>query len=106
MEQMAEGLARGLVHEGKAYDFDFNLKRSTALVCTEVIYRSFDGLGEIRFDLKQRAGRSTLSGSDLISMALRGENASVFAAYHVDFSQQLERDDKATELIRQFHVPT
>ena len=105
MEQMAEGLARGLVHEGKAYDFDFNLRRSTSLVCTEVIYRSFDGLGEIRFDLKQRAGRSTLSGSDLISMALRDENASVFAAYHVDFSQQLELDGKATELIRQFHTP-
>ena len=105
MEQMAEGLARGLVHEGKAYDFDFNLRRSTSLVCTEVIYRSFDGLGEIRFDLKQRAGRSTLSGSDLISMALRDENASVFAAYHVDFSQKLELDGKATELIRQFHTP-
>ena len=105
MEQMAEGLARGLVHEGKAYDFDFNLKRSASLVCTEVIYRSYDGLGEIRFDVKQRAGRSTLSGSDLISMALRDENASVLAAYHVDFSQQLELDGKAIELIRQFHTP-
>ena len=106
IEEMAEGLARGLVHEGKAYDFDFNLKRSTSLVCTEVIYRSYDGLGEVRFDLQQRAGRSTLSGSDLISMALRGENTSVFAAYHVGFSQQLELADKAIELIRQFHTPT
>ena len=50
--QIAAGLARGIAHEGKGYDFDFDFRRSDRLVCTEVVYRSFDGMGE--FEIPQK----------------------------------------------------
>ncbi|MAV36471.1 MAG: hypothetical protein CMJ59_13570 [Planctomycetaceae bacterium] len=103
LTELVEGLARGLVHQGKAYDFDFDLKRSNCLVCTEIVYRSFDGLGNIRFALQQRAGRATLSGADLIAMALHGEHLDVHAAYNAPFSERLEIGDTAIALTRQFH---
>jgi hypothetical protein len=68
--EIAQGLARVMAHEGKPYDFDFDFRRSDRLVCTEVVYRAYDGVGGMQFPLVQRAGRPTLSGSDLIGMAI------------------------------------
>jgi hypothetical protein len=51
------------------------------MVCTEVVYRSFEGVGEIRFKLTRRAGRMTLSAEDLLHMALRGEHFEPCAVY-------------------------
>jgi hypothetical protein len=64
------GLARGLAHEGKRYDFDFDFTRADRLVCTEVVYRSFDGLGDLRFELVRRVGRMNFSAADLLEMAI------------------------------------
>ena len=72
-DHLAKGLARCLAHEGKPYDFDFDFRRSDRLVCTEVVYRAFDGLGTVHLPLVSRAGRPTLSGSDLIQMAREGQ---------------------------------
>jgi hypothetical protein len=69
--EVAQGLARVMAHEGKPYDFDFDFRRSDRLVCTEVVYRAFEGVGPMRFPLVRRAGRPTLSGSDLIGMAIQ-----------------------------------
>jgi hypothetical protein len=66
---VGQAITRALQHEGKSYDFDFDFGRSDRLVCTEVVYRAYDGLGPIQFSLKQRAGRPTLSGADLLKMA-------------------------------------
>ena len=63
-------LARGLFHEGKPYDFDFDFTRSDRLVCTEVVYRSYGGVGGVSFSLTRRAGRLTLAAEDLVDMAL------------------------------------
>lgn len=67
---IAQALARGLSHEGKPYDFDFDFTRSDRLVCTGVVYRAYEGIGPIHFDLKRRLGRLTLSCSDLIEMGI------------------------------------
>ncbi|MGH7134243.1 MAG: YiiX/YebB-like N1pC/P60 family cysteine hydrolase [Pirellulales bacterium] len=69
-EQIAGALARGLFHEGKPYDFDFDFTRSDRLVCTEVVYRSYEGVGGVSFSLTRRAGRLTLAAEDLVDMAL------------------------------------
>jgi hypothetical protein len=66
---VGRALARVMKHEGKSYDFDFDFGRSDRLVCTEVVYRAYDGIGPIQFSLKQRAGRPTLSGADILKMA-------------------------------------
>ena len=68
-EDIVAAVARGLFHEGKMYDFDFT--RADRLVCTEVIYRSYDGIGGTTFELTPRAGRLTLAAIDLVGMSLR-----------------------------------
>ncbi len=71
-EDIARGLGRAVEHEGKSYDFDFDFFRSDCLVCTEVIYRAFDGLGQVRIPLTERSGRPTVSAEDLLDLAVAG----------------------------------
>ena len=60
-DTVRQAIERGIVHEGKMYNFDFDFFSSDRLVCTEVVYRSYDGLeGESSFELNERAGRKTL----------------------------------------------
>ncbi|MBC8354219.1 MAG: hypothetical protein H8E66_19675 [Planctomycetes bacterium] len=80
-EDLATALARCFAHEGKPYDFDFDFRRADRLVCTEVVYRSFDGVGSINIPLVQRAGRPTLSGSDLIQMGIDEVNFTPVAVF-------------------------
>lgn len=65
-----QAIERGVVHEGKMYNFDFDFFSSDRLVCTEVIYRSYDGLDGIDLPLTERAGRKTLAAEDLLDYAL------------------------------------
>ena len=69
---LARAFARASLHEGKGYNFDFDFLRSDRLVCTEVVFRAFDGLGDIEIGLTERAGRPTLSAEDLLDLALAG----------------------------------
>ncbi|MDA0840104.1 MAG: YiiX/YebB-like N1pC/P60 family cysteine hydrolase [Planctomycetota bacterium] len=80
-EEVATALARGVSHDGKAYDFDFDFTRSDRMVCTEVVYRSYEGVGKVKFKLTRRAGRMTLTAEDLLHMALRGEHFEPCALY-------------------------
>jgi hypothetical protein len=86
---VATALGRAMFHEGKAYDFDFDFTRSDRLVCTEVIYRGYDGVGGIRFHLTRRSGRLTLSAEDLLRMAVRGEYFEPLAVYAPDYRKRL-----------------
>ncbi|MBT8098663.1 MAG: hypothetical protein KJO82_02880 [Gammaproteobacteria bacterium] len=65
-----QAIERGVLHEGKMYNFDFDFFSSDRLVCTEVLYRSYDGLDGLHFPLMERAGRKTLSAEDLLDFAL------------------------------------
>ena len=67
---IARALERVITHEGKLYNFDFDFFSADRLVCTEVIYRAYDNVGALKFDLKQRAGRLTFSAEDLLDMAV------------------------------------
>ncbi len=69
---LAQGIARVIAHEGKLYNFDFDFFRSDRLVCTEVVYRAYDGLGAIEIPLRERSGRPTLSAEDLLDLAFAG----------------------------------
>lgn len=69
---VALAIARALRHEGKLYNFDFDFFTDDRLVCTEVVYRAYDGVGEIAIALASRAGRPTLSSEDLVTIALEG----------------------------------
>lgn len=82
-QEIGEAISRALTHEGKLYDFDFDFFRTDRLVCTEVAYRAFHGIGPLQFNLTQRLGRPTLSAEDLLDMAMdsRGfEPVAIFGA--------------------------
>jgi hypothetical protein len=67
---LARAIERAAEHEGKLYDFDFDFFRSDRLVCTEVIYRAYDGIGAMHLSLTERSGRPTLSAEDLLDLAV------------------------------------
>ncbi len=66
-------LKRACSHAGKLYDFLFDFRTTDRLVCTEVIYRTYHGLGPIDFNLIQQAGRHCLSAEALLNQGL-GKN--------------------------------
>ena len=69
IDAVRKGIERAVMHEGKPYNFDFDFFNSDKLVCTEVIYRAYDGLEELHFPLTQRSGRQTLSAEDILTYA-------------------------------------
>lgn len=103
--QIAEALTRGMFHEGKPYDFDFDFTRSDRLVCTEVVYRSFEGVGGVRFQLTRRAGRMTLAAEDLLHMALAGEHFQPLAVYCPQHASKLLTGQAAADVIHRTHRP-
>lgn len=79
--EIAKALTRVAVHEGKGYNFDFDFFRSDKLVCTEVVYRAFDGLGDLSFAMTSRFGRPTLSAEDILELAVDGRGFDLFAHF-------------------------
>ena len=100
LDEVFDALARGMFHTGKSYDFDFDFSRADRLVCTEVVYRSYEGVGDIRFDLTRRAGRMTLSAEDLIGMAISGTHFDAVATYAPPEYGELKTGSEATEVLK------
>jgi len=100
LEEIYTAMARGMFHTGKSYDFDFDFTRADRLVCTEVVYRSYEGVGDMRFDLTRRAGRMTLSAEDLIGMAISGRHFDAVATYAPPEFSELKTGPGATEALR------
>jgi hypothetical protein len=100
-DDVAAAIARGMFHEGKPYDFDFDFTRADRLVCTEVVYRSYDGIGGIRFELTRRAGRLTLSAEDLVRMALERKQFEPLAVFAPTHSAQLVSGRRAQAALEQ-----
>ena len=82
-QKVSEALSRASEHEGKGYDFEFDFGRSDRMVCTEVVYRGFHGIGGLNIALTQRAGRPTLSAEDLLDLAVEGKGFEVVALFGV-----------------------
>ena len=51
----------------------FDFATSDRLVCTEVIYRSYHGVGDIEFILSSMAGRNCLSAEGFLNQAISGK---------------------------------
>ncbi|HEV3023586.1 MAG TPA: YiiX/YebB-like N1pC/P60 family cysteine hydrolase [Pirellulales bacterium] len=98
---IAAALARGLFHDGKPYDFDFDFTRSDRLVCTEVVYRAYEGIGGVKFELSRRAGRLVLAASDLIRMARARVHFEPLAVYAPAHAPNVLRGQAAEELLEQ-----
>lgn len=85
---IAQAIQRSMLHEGKKYNFDFDFFNSDRVVCTEVIYRAYDGLEDLEFPLFERAGRKTLSAEDLLDFALDKQAFTPVAIFGVDADEE------------------
>lgn len=69
-ESIGRAIERAFVHEGKMYNFDFDFFNSDRVVCTELVYRAYDGLDDLRIPLNDRAGRKVLTAEDFLDFAI------------------------------------
>ena len=98
--QIAQALAHGMMHEGKPYDFDFDFCYSQRLVCTEVVYRAYEGIAGMQFDLRRHVGRFALAAGDILRMALAGRQFEVVAVYLPKRSPIVETGSAAAAIVR------
>ena len=70
---------RAATHLDKPYDFAFDCRTSDRLVCSEVVYRAYDGLGSIVITPRRRYGRLTVAPQDLVELALAGRGFAIAA---------------------------
>jgi hypothetical protein len=97
--QIGCALAQAMMHEGKAYDFDFNFCASHRLVCTEVVYRAYEGVAGVQFDLRRHAGRFALSAADILRMALAGQSFNLVAVYSPAHGSTIETGPAAAAIV-------
>ena len=82
-KNIGRAIERAFSHEGKLYNFDFDFFNSDRVVCTELIYRSYDGVDNLQIPLNERAGRKVLSAEDLLDYALDTETFRPVAIFGV-----------------------
>ena len=92
-------LVQALMHEGKPYDFDFDFCCSHRLVCTEVVYRAYEGVAGVQFDLHRHAGRFALAAGDLLRMALKRRHFEVVAVYSPSHGLTVETGAAACQIV-------
>jgi hypothetical protein len=71
LSEVETGIRRAMTHAGKPYDFLFDFRAADRIVCTEVIYRGFHGIGPVRFELREVSGRLCLPAEELLNQALK-----------------------------------
>jgi len=100
-EDIRHAIERAMLHEGKKYNFDFNFFNSDRVVCTELIYRAYDGLNDLQFPLQERAGRKTLSAEDFLDFALDTGSFAPVAIFGADEnSTTVIYGDQVRELLK------
>ena len=98
--QIKDALPRARSHAGKLYDFVFDFRTTDRLVCTEVIYRTYHGMGAIDFNLTLQAGRHCLSAEELLNQGIGQGWFDVVALYGVR-GNELLFDQPAKDKLRQ-----
>ena len=62
--ERAEAIIRAFTHQGKPYDYEFDFFTSDKLVCTELVYRAYQGA--IHLNLVPVMGRDTLPAIEFV----------------------------------------
>ena len=61
--QIAQAIVDAFEYHGRPYDFEFDFATADKLVCTEVVYRAYQGM--LDFDLVRIMGRNTLPAAEI-----------------------------------------
>jgi hypothetical protein len=61
--QIAHAIVNAFEYHGRPYDFEFDFATADKLVCTEVVYRAYQGM--LDFDLVRIMGRNTLPAAEI-----------------------------------------
>ena len=65
-----------------------------------MIYRSYEKVAGVEFQLTRRAGRWTLAAEDLIRMALEGRHFSPHAVFSANHHPQLAIGSEAVKVLK------
>ena len=101
-EEIKMALTKALSHAGKLYDFIFDFGTSDRLVCTEVIYRAYHGVGSINFSLSTKAGRKCLSAEDFLNQAISNDWFDPVLTYGVGDNSFKYGDHSRRDLAKSF----
>jgi hypothetical protein len=61
--QITRAIVNAFEYHGRPYDFEFDFATADKLVCTEVVYRAYQGM--LEFDLIRIMGRNTLPAAEI-----------------------------------------
>ena len=103
-DQIDIAIKRGMSHAGKLYDFIFDFASSDKLVCTEVVYRAYHGIGPIQFVLSSKAGRKCLSAEDLLNQGIANDWFDPVMIYGVGGNMLIEGSDAKQRLSGSFQA--
>lgn len=96
----AKAIDRAYRFLGRPYDFDFDFATDHALVCTELVWRSYrpeGGTPGLRLPLSKIAGRLTLPANDIARVYREEQNAGVPQFSLVRFIEGREHHQDAVE---------
>jgi LmbE family N-acetylglucosaminyl deacetylase len=99
----AVALLRAFHYAGRPYDFDFDFRTDSSLVCSELVYKAYEpgpGMPGVRYDLEEIVGRRIASPNGMARQfdaeAVAGK-AQVDLVLFLDGSEPAGRADEAGE---------
>ncbi len=104
-EEMKSAIKEAHAYLGNEYDFAFDINDASKQICTEIIYRAFNGKNNIRFDLVNWIGTMTLNADDIGKAALKSESIEFLMLIVEDNYRpghaRISRGDTGLEMIKE-----